>query len=296
MSSAGWDVIVSARFTDRARWLRLVLCGLVMTVAALLGGAGLAGAVASAPLAQAPLVVAGGWHHVPLGANAAHAYLYSVSCGSPVHCVAVGQVDHASSAAAWVRSPSGWRRDDPIVDATTAGLLSVSCPSADWCAAVGRTGDRSVSNPKFLAMQSVNGEWQSMPIAPIEPTPSSLNVTGISCPRPTLCVAVARAEVNGSDGHRVIMRWNGTVWTQVDTDIVDAADVRSVSCPSVRVCWAVGDEVIERWDLRRGTLVSTVSAAAPPGFLNSVSCVTGDACMAVGWTFSQATHGNPPKS
>ena len=110
--------------------------------------------------------------------------LNAVSCASQSLCVAVSyegfvyvSTDPTGGAEAWT----------PTVINEGHGnthLTAVSCPSPSFCAAV--SGGYKASGKVLTSTDPTSGDWQAAQLG------SSLDLRGISCGTPSLCVAVAR--------------------------------------------------------------------------------------------------------
>ena len=119
----------------------------------------------------------------------------------------------------------------------------------------------------------------------------------MSCPSPTVCVAVG----SSAGGARTLAeRWNGARWTVQHTPNIGHigyAALTAVSCASAADCTAVGTYnggafgIAERWDGTRWTIHRLPVPPGPPGgdpgvVPAAVSC-TPTACMAVGTAADQ---------
>ena len=112
---------------------------------------------------------------------------------------------------------------------------------------------------------------------------------GVSCTSPSACSAVGYKGVDSDT--TLAERWNGHRWTIQSTPNPNAL-LSGVSCTSPNACIAVGRKgtgrkgspiraLAERWNGRKWT---PQSIPAPGGFalLSGVSCISADACTAVG--------------
>ena len=132
------------------------------------------------------------------------------------------------------------------------------------------------------------------------PVPVFSSANGVSCPRPSHCLAVGA--YNANDVVRALSEvWNGVTWSVIPTAGVPGAAssaLNAVSCSSPSQCLAVGSYTdsdvnswafAERWNGWAWTLVDT---ARPDGAvataLNGISCATASSCVAVG----SATNGD----
>src|SRR5690348_17196918 len=188
--------------------------------------------------------------------------------------------------AAWLASAAnagaaGWAiepvppptRPEPLVT-TIAG---VSCPTPRVCFAAG-TGTREEG-----ILERWNGRrWKRQRAAFGEAGPQA-----VSCSSPRACTVVTNLPF--------ALRWNGSRWRKQRMAGASAGlnlESRDVSCPARRVCFAVAldDEgedatspVIERWNGRRWSMMKIrLRARASDSFLNTLSCATATACVALG--------------
>jgi hypothetical protein len=121
-------------------------------------------------------------------------------------------------------------------------------------------------------------------------TAAGEDVSGISCPSTSFCMAVI------DDANTVSAEtWNGHTWTAVtmanptDPSPSYAYGISAVSCTSATYCVAVGGisgaielhTLAEVWDGSTWKVTGTV-AAGPEPFLSAVSCLSPGDCIAVG--------------
>jgi hypothetical protein len=126
-------------------------------------------------------------------------------------------------------------------------------------------------------------------------------LTSVSCTSSTNCMAVGQTQVFTEPGgftvlHPFAESWNGTSWSVVPTPKLahSGASLNGVSCTSSTSCMAVGNEgtpknvtlftLAESWNGTAWKFVSTPPPLTPGGTaLNTVSCTSTSACMAVGY-------------
>jgi len=130
------------------------------------------------------------------------------------------------------------------------------------------------------------------PPAPSPATASPGTLIGIDCTATTTCSAVGAAGVSGSTSP-LAEAWNGTSWTVQSTPSAGGADtLAGVSCGTPSECLAVGDASLEGdlsplaelWSGGTWSVQSVpLPAGARGGALESVSCSSVDACVAVGF-------------
>ena len=146
-----------------------------------------------------------------------------------------------------------------------------------------------------LAERLSGAEWVVQPIpAPSEASESVL--ASVSCVSGMECVAVGHYE----DGAGVVVtlaeRWNGKEWAIQSTPNPSGASgsvLASLSCVSGTECMAVGDygnaagtdtTVDEQWNGTEWQMTThnTLNPGSYSNFLSGVSCVSANACTAVG--------------
>ena len=153
-------------------------------------------------------------------------------------------------------------------------LISISCPSPSFCAAVSGGSNNSNGGWVLTSTNPIAGQWQTTQLG------SELDLRGISCGTPSLCVAAAR-------GGRLFSSTDPTggagAWQAVATPVGDG-DLEGASCLSTVVC-AVGNMT--------GNILTTTNPAAGGGAtwsvvnaggsvqITGVSCPAADACLAV---------------
>lgn len=118
---------------------------------------------------------------------------------------------------------------------------------------------------------------------------------GLTCPARAFCIGVGDHTTMSGVDVPLVEDWNGAHWAPVSIPRPPGATagfLSAVSCSSRRACMAVGSydrrdgtvqTLAERWDGGTWSIVATPNLA---GFsqtrLNSVSCVSGGICVAVG--------------
>ncbi len=232
------------------------------------------------------------WTLVPMPDNGSAAnYLYSVSCGSPTSCKAVGYyITSGSVQKTLVESWNGtaWSLSASPNVGTGDVLRRVSCYSATACKAVG--SDQSGTVSKTL-IESWNGTaWSVMP-SPNMGSGSNV-LSGVSCYFTTSCKAVGNY-ANSSNVQRTLAEaWNGYSWTIVNTpdNGTNVNFLNNLSCASSTSCQAVGSDengssvnqtLAESWNGASWSLESTPDASTNTNYLYNVAC-NGALCKAVG--------------
>jgi hypothetical protein len=230
-------------------------------------------------------------------------YLAGVSCSSARACVAVGHSGNSlgtTGATLAEHSEGGrWRleRTPARAGAKVSFLSGVSCTSSAACTAVGYTGARS-GIATTLAERWDGSRW-ALQRTPTPLTTASVQLTGVSCPAPTSCMAVGFFAVTGFDV-MLAERWDGSRWSIENVRYpagARAVKLTAVSCPSPISCTAVGsfnnrvgfDVTLAerrggggggggRWAVER----PPNPARAMGSTLAGVSCWSATRCLAVG--------------
>ena len=138
----------------------------------------------------------------------------AVACPSPALCVAVSTNGDIYCSTNPGGGTAAWARADIDGEVYDTHLESVSCPSVSFCLAVSG-GRRQNDNPRtsgkvLLSTNPAGGSaaWQETQLDP------SLELRGVSCASPALCVAV------GTDGRMVASTNPGggpSAWRDVGT-------------------------------------------------------------------------------
>jgi hypothetical protein len=253
------------------------------------------------------------WQIVPTPnpPGATFSTLNGVSCPQPNVCFAVGgpgPLVELWNGTSWSIQPS------PEVGG--GELDAVSCSGLLACTAVGNVYDPSSGDTRPLA-ERWDGSWhvQSTP----DPTGSQDDeLVAVSCPVRRTCTAVGNAITfltsGGTSSTPLVERWFGRVnsWGQQSAPKPAGAGFTSfagVSCPDVRVCFAVGKfgvpspsigfaTLAERrlgssWSIMPTPNPGPYQSPLGPAFdaeLNAISCPGQQACRAIG--FGQGLPGD----
>ena len=136
----------------------------------------------------------------------------------------------------------------------------------------------------------------------VDPSSSDNELRGVSCISATACTAVGASHgVDGSEplSSTLVERWNGSGWSlqgsaNRSTSELSINQLNSVSCTAADACTAVGyardgdgSEVTlaESWDGSAWTIQPTPNPTdAAYSRLQSVSCTSASACVAVGFS------------
>jgi photosystem II stability/assembly factor-like uncharacterized protein len=175
----------------------------------------------------------------------------SISCPGLNHCVAVGSGPlgylYPDGAGILTSDDGGvhWvRRELP---AGIVAVIGVDCPAAGRCFATAEVVASSALLRKgtpwvatILRSDDGGSTWH------LESLPGALLLAGISCPSLTSCFAAGAVDANGVAGHDAIVATvdGGAHWAaQAVPTPPGAQGLSTISCPSPRQCWAVGDLV-----------------------------------------------------
>ncbi len=175
----------------------------------------------------------------------------------------------------------GWSIQPAPSPSATSTLNGVSCTSQNACTAVGSYQPRSVN--ETLAERWNGRKWtrQSTP----NPAGLSPQLSAVSCPRASYCVAVGST----GDGVRTLAeQWNRRAWRIQASGTGGGGWLNGVSCSSPTACTAVGftgfgGALAERWNGIKWK-VQRLSSPADNSGLTSVSCPSATDCTAVGFT------------
>jgi hypothetical protein len=238
---------------------------------------------------------AGTWHTAPLVEPGGALQLNSVSCSSESFCMAVGERSLGSGIGSGVVGVieewdgSAWSMvANPQSSGANVWLSSVSCPSASNCFAAGQ------DNTDGGLIDSWDGVSWTMAF-----NQQVVSLSAVSCTNSTTCVTVGDDTTTNSL-YSVVLA--GGVWTPESVpDPGNWASLSDVSCGSPTFCMAVGSVRVgdvgwatgltEDWDGVSWAFVPSPNYPEDdlgPGFigggiLNGVSCISAQACVAVGY-------------
>jgi hypothetical protein len=235
-----------------------------------------------------------GWSVVPSPTlSGEEPELDGVSCVSASACIAVGtsgvrgiSVAERWDGTRWATLPTA---DPP--GAVSSRLSGVSCVSASACTAVGNFIDSA--GAQFALAEQWNGTRWVIQTAPNHPG----ELLGVSCVSANACAAVGDTYANVAFAER----WNGTRWviqSAPNPHLSQSSSLSGVSCVSANACTAVGVYVpqaagtlfggalVERWDGTRWAIQPAPNRLSyhdnSYDELSGVSCVSANACTAVG--------------
>src|SRR5215469_2421320 len=240
----------------------------------------------------------------PNPSGAQFSFLNAVSCTSSSACSAVGGYGNSSGtlvnlAERWNGTTWQIQRTPNRPRASASGFSAISCPMPSFCMAAGPAAN-SFSTPVSLA-ESWNGKSWKVQDTPNLPGAEPSGLLGVSCTRPSNCMAVGLTGTDNSPRAALVAEhWNGNSWniTPVPNPpgITAGGGLGSVSCTGTSACMAIGaysnssspfQPLSERWN---GTRWSVVPIPHPPGalatLLQSVACTSATACTTVGFAIN----------
>src|SRR5215472_7614370 len=242
--------------------------------------------------------------HTPNPSGAQVSILNAVSCTSSSACAAFGFDVNGSGlsvtlAERWNGTTWSIQPTPNRPRASASGFSAVSCPMPSFCMAAG-TAANSFSTPVSLA-ESWNGKSWKVQNTPNLPGAEPSGLLGVSCTRPSNCMAVGLTGTDFSPRAALVAEhWNGNSWniTPVPNPpgMTAGGGLGSVSCTATSACMAIGaysnssspfQPLSERWN---GTRWSVVPIPHPPGalatLLQSVACTSATACTTVGFAIN----------
>lgn len=232
--------------------------------------------------------------------------LNDVSCSSATACTAVGAAHSDVGpplplAERW--NGKTWSIETAPSPSSAFNSLfnAVSCPSATRCVAVGLAFDWTTTEQ---LLETWNGSaWTITPLTS-PPGATSTELTSVSCPSTTVCVAVG--DYDTSAGSRaMVQRLSNGSWTSFTPGPPPgtmATQFNAVSCPTTTSCVAAGTETTNSGDTLAlaekmsgsvWSVTSTVNPSSSGTQLIGVSCRTSTMCVAVGTASSSISFGAP---
>jgi hypothetical protein len=242
--------------------------------------------------------------------------LRSVTCTWQASCFAVGSSASTGLPTAMIESWNGseWSVTQSQSRGVDSWLNSVACPTSAWCVAVGGdspTGDSDNPLDQTLVEVLTGGRWSVIP----SPTPGNgdqNDLQSVACTSPAFCMAAGSyspvSNPYDPEVKPLLERWDGSTWTVTPAGTASLGRqsvLRSVSCTSRSSCLAVGSTssitltgdsagstLVEHWDGAAWRMVATPRGGlGRTASLESVSCLSPSACMAVGsFTVNGGAH------
>ena len=210
--------------------------------------------------------------------------LSGVSCVSSTFCMADGEGDAIDR---W--NGNRWTVSTSSLDPSPSQTGPVSCVSRDFCMVLGEFWNGS--------------KWQLRSLVQHQGAQVFTILSGLSCTRPTFCLAVGFwGENDSANGGTVAELWNGKRWQTIHSpgDAGGAGTTfNAVSCVTATDCMVIGgtqadgDEgpvhvIAEQWNGRTWHLTHPPGRFGPESWNgggigpSDISCPTATSCMAVG--------------
>ncbi len=255
-------------------------------------------------------------------------FLQSVTCVSLTDCIAVGYTTdvNGQNLSALIEQWNG--ADWTLVPGADTGqafdaLTGVNCVNSADCWAVGNAGPAQ-QDPNFLPIfpgavgdqgliEHWNGSSWSVVASTAEPAPGGGYLNGIECVSSTACWASGAVTDSSGQGSGILMEsWNGSAWIDVSSSVPAPSNsvgaiLSSISCLQPSACWAVGSSgtfgggggggfqpqtFVENWNGSSWSIEPSPDVS-PINLLNSVACVAGVGCTAVGTTATEPNQNDP---
>lgn len=201
--------------------------------------------------------------------------LLSISCGSEVDCVAVGDSGVVSTA----DGGATWTVQGFISSLNGGYLTGVSCASKRHCVTVGVGGSGGLV-PEVLVTNDDGLNWTNTFSLPV-----GEYIDSVDCPSARACVSVGYPN-RGGPVPVITSADGGGTWSQ---RTVPGGSLTGLTCVNARLCTAVGPAIV---GTTGGSIVGTTDGGAtwgseatysspiPP--LASVACVSVHVCLAAG--------------
>ena len=175
----------------------------------------------------------------------------------------------------------------------TGELGALSCPTARRCWAVGVVGPNPPATGAAVITATTDGghTWKSQEVT----GGSTPELSGVSCPTATACLAVGS---NGSSlpGGGVVIATSdaGATWAAVASP-PNALVVFSVTCASPTDCTAIVSDGTSTWSAHSPDFGQTwhQEGGLPAGFspANDLTCIPGGTCIDAGYVPTSNGHG-----
>jgi len=227
--------------------------------------------------------------------------LNGVSCPTQSLCVTVGSEHTLAFSQAPTGGTSGWRvvnptagpskncaEEEPPCYELGGRLQAISCASQNFCVAVTYEGFIYVST------EPTGGSGAWVPTLINEPGGhGATHLSAVSCPAPSLCVAVSGGSTNSG---KVLTSTDPTSGNWQATQLDSSLDLRGVSCGTPSLCVAVargGRLLISNNPTGGAAAWRSVGSPGGPGDLEGVSCISTTLCAAGNLTGNVLTSTNP---
>jgi len=248
----------------------------------------------------------GAWTHVtsPNHGGGKFDKLYDVWCKSLEYCVATGDylnTEAGEKGAVLAEEWEGttWNLMSPIENPgknKNGKLWSIACSAEASCRAVGNWGTEAGIG--VAGEETLSGTKWSATQLPEPPVADFAELYGISCTSEKSCMAVGVWRETESETKKLTILtelWNGKAWSySIPPRPIGAteSEFRSVSCPAVEECIAVGHyrdsskkelTLAEVWNGKEWKIQTSPNpSGALASALQGVSCTEIEVCNAVG--------------
>jgi len=239
------------------------------------------------------------------GGGAAEAGLSGISCPTESLCVTAGAFDTVAFSQAPAAGAASWHVVHPTYDEPKQSCLEkgepvtfcssprgsldgVSCAGESLCVAVGYEGSVFVSTDPTGAANA----WS---VGEVNEGHGATHLTAVSCPSPTLCVAVSGGS-NNSNGGKVLTSTDPTSGHWQAIQLSSSLDLRGISCGTPSLCVAVAREgrIFVSTNPTGGTSAwKEAGVPGGPGDLEGVACVSTLLCAAGNMTGNILTSTDP---
>jgi photosystem II stability/assembly factor-like uncharacterized protein len=252
---------------------RLAICNrmpVLMTVGALVGLC-----VGLSPLAA---VSSGASTEGPWDAHAPPGESFGIFCRTSIHCMTVGVSVSSGFPAISTSSTDGrsWRSAARLPQSRASTFHGVSCGSSTSCVVVGGT-----NAPESVAADYSNDEGRNWSIAQV-PNLTAQSLSSVSCPSPSLCLAVG-IYVSGV----LISRNGGRTW-QGQTTSPSSLGLVGLSCANSNFCIGLSGNHRAYVSRDQGRVWKKWGIKVPTSAF-SIYCSSSNTCTAVGFDGSAHT-------
>ena len=240
--------------------------------------------------------------------------LYAVACVNESTCHALGAFGSRSPALALAKDGS-WVSEKAVqpVGGSESRANSVACASVNECYEVGQGLHIRIASPGSTDFhrtpQAANwngSQWASLP-TPDPDTHRDSGLSGIAIvpsPGPAGIRAMAVGWVGKPDqfADGFSLGWDGEKWKQATipgASTFGAFQPAGVACPGPSMCFAVGYDLISRWDGNTWSTQQAPSARPQRVVLSAITCWSPSNCTASGgyeWAYSSPGEYLPPKT
>jgi putative hemolysin len=272
-----------------------------MALSLVLSGTGSLGAFVSAPAVADNGALSWSTNPTPAPSPTTNV-LNGVSCPSTTLCIAVGYYGkgpvnqtlvEALSGGSWTVVPS------PDQGAYDNVLNSVSCVTPTSCVAVGYESTQSGVS-KTLVESWDGSAWSIIKSPDVGEHDNSLE--GVSCTTASSCDAVGTYTDSHGGTATLAEQWIGTAWSLLPSPDPGGNagnnSLNGVSCIDAHFCVAVGKytprskegrTLVEDWDGKTWSYVSSPNPGSGANGLNGTSCTGTAFCMAAGYRSNGST-------